>query len=125
MKTFEVYDNGIEKVAVKKGVSWPGLFLDIIWALWKKLWLLSSLFIMSEFLMIIIGAASELTDDETMALCRFTALCWKIYLFFRGNYHLRNKLVKHGYRLINIVVAPNSETAVSQTIFSRQTILGI
>lgn len=120
MKTFEVYDNGIQKIAVKKGLSWPGAFFGIIWTLWKKLWLISILIIMSEVFMTILGVASELSDREILMACRFVGFCWTVYLLFRGNHHLKSKLVNHGYRLVNIVVAPNAETAISQTVFSRQ-----
>lgn len=119
MKTFEVYDNGTGKVAVKRGLCWPGAFFGIIWTLVKKLWLLTAVIVVTEVIAIVFVGASGATDEAVFMTTGVCNTFWLFYLLFRGNTHRRNKLIKNGYKLTGIVVSPNAATAIQQSILNN------
>lgn len=120
MKTYEIYDNSVEKVAVKRGLCWPGVFFGVFWSLWKKLWLLSTVILISDIVVIALVGASGASDEVIFATVGMCNAFWPFYLLFRGNAHRRNKLVKSGYKLTGIVVAANAATAIQQSVINKQ-----
>jgi hypothetical protein len=93
MKTYKLFENGSQKVAVKQGWSWPAFFLTWIWAFTKSL---------------VVPGIVGLLFTWPPAL-----IITGIVFGLKGNNWWEGQLIKSGYSAVGTVQARNPAEAVS------------
>ena len=104
MKDYRVIEEQTGLVsAVKIGWSWPGFLLTWIWALTKKLWLISTIIILINILLLSIEAQTLLGIKSIIVCVLFGAL---------GNSWVENRLTSKPHTLTKLIKAENKDEAV-------------
>ncbi|MGI5068413.1 zinc ribbon domain-containing protein [Treponema denticola] len=115
MKKFDIYvkDEG-KYEAVKKDISWPGLFYPFIWSYQKQLYTHLTISLISFFLAMYFILTSEVpTVYEKLFV--LIGIHFLIGLCFckEGNKYREKKLIKEGFKQIMTIVAETEEEALS------------
>lgn len=123
MKIYKVYGNLNGKTkAVKKGWSWSAFFFTWVWALVKKIWMLTTLttgaLILSVVLSFVAVAiepefAGKLSLELLLIYVGYLVLGFSAVMGFNGNQWYENKLLTRGYRFQAIIMADNSKEAIA------------
>jgi len=117
MKVYEIYEHPeLGRKAVKVGFSWPGFFLNYIWALTKRLWLAFATYIALvlwlEYYRGIPGAHSNLVlSVGTMATGLLVLSIFGIY----GNRWVARSLIRRGYHFVSTVAGRSRSDAIRRS----------
>lgn len=115
MATYQVYENPQgQHEAVKQGWSWPGFFLGVIWALYKKLW---SIGLGTLALFFVLGATGA-----PGGLLNLAALVAWVIFGVNGNKWREANLLSRGYEAKGVFQADNPEGAVALCIKTKQSV---
>ena len=115
MKKFDIYVKDEGKCeAVKKGVSWTGLFYPFIWSYQKQLYTHLTISLISFFLAMYFMLTSEVPTVYEK-LFTLIGIHFLIGLCFckEGNKYREKKLIKEGFKQIMTIVAETEEEALS------------
>ena len=109
MRIYLVHVNpNTDPVFLKDGFSFMAFIFSGVWALWHRMWFVSAVIFggwgLVEFLLTLIGADTELRLVMTMGLSLFVG--------FGANDWLSSSLLRRGYSLDGLVVAPRLEAAL-------------
>lgn len=116
MKTFDVYAHSSgDTVAVKRGFSWPGLFLGPIWALVKGLILIGCLLLVAVIVLRMLEAAADMSHSPgLMIVVGLLYVIIPLIVGANGNNWRRNKLLALGYNLRGTVEAATPPLAIAK-----------
>lgn len=116
MKTFAIYHNPKPYEAVKNGFSWPGFFLNWMWAVWKHMAAIALLLFIAILGTSALRAYFEEHGQGALALlCSMGTLAAALLAGFRGNVWRKKALVKRGYELTETLPAESPEDAISRS----------
>ena len=123
MKMYKVYGNlNGNTEAVKMGWSWSAFFFTWVWALGKRIWMLTTLttgaLLLSLVLSFIAVAiepefAAKLSLEFLLIYAGYLALGFSTLMGFNGNQWYENKLLTRGYRFQAMIMADNSKEAIA------------
>lgn len=123
MKMYKVYGNlngNIE--AVKMGWSWSAFFFTWVWAVGKRIGMLTTLttatLVLSLVLSLIAVAimpefAAKLSLEFLLIYAGYLALGFSALMGLNGNQWYENKLLTRGYRFQAMIMADNSKEAIA------------
>jgi hypothetical protein len=121
MHLYNIYKSPTGAIeAVKHGWSWPGFFLNWIWAIVKGLnaiaaaYLVACGIVLAAYYFGVLSAESKTAN----ALVTLGGLCFWTWLGARGNQLRETSLRKRGYEFVKAVNAETSENAVA--IFAKE-----
>lgn len=128
MKIYKVYGNlNGNTEAVKMGWSWSAFFFTWVWALGKRIWILTTLTTAALVLSLVLGFiavaiepefAKKLSLEFLLIYAGYWALGFSALMGFNGNQWYENKLLTRGYRFQAIIMADNSKEAI--TFYSKK-----
>lgn len=120
MKVYKVYKHpSLGAEAVKVGFSWPAAFLNFIWMLAKKLWMLAGLWVLAYIVLAIIQDAA-LKSHSTSAILIVLAghLALALIPAFKGNEWRIKNLTNRGYEFMDSAQAATPDAAIAQVLKS-------
>lgn len=97
-------------VLVKEGFSWPAFFLSVLWALWKRLWLVA-------LILFVLEAGWSLAADAldlVPAVQAIVSLGLAVSIGFVANDLRRWTLFRRGYAEVGVVAAANDDAAAQR-----------
>ncbi|PWW00532.1 uncharacterized protein DUF2628 [Hoeflea marina] len=93
-------------VVIRDSFSWPAFWFSALWLLTSRLWLQAALVIFG----LVIAVLAMATPHWTLAGC-VLAFCIVLCVGLEGaNWRVRT-LVRRGWRLVDVIEAPDAETA--------------
>ena len=95
-------------ILLKDGFSFLAFLFTALWALWHRMWFVGAL-IFGGWILLEAALALSGAPDELRLI---VSLAFSIIVGFGGNDWLSAALVKRGYVLAGVVVAPRSESAL-------------
>lgn len=126
MNNYKIYtDSKGNPKSVKMGWSWSAFFFTWIWALGKNLWSVSTLTSATLALSCILGflavairpeLALQLSFDLLLIYIGYSVLGFSILMGLKGNDWHENKLRRKNHRFQAIIVAANSNDAITSFI---------
>ena len=119
MSRFDVYvhpAHGYE--AVKHGFSWPAFFFGVIWAFYKKLWLVGTVYLLAIVLLAL--PADDLESGSVTTLYDFVGFAISLLVGVTGNGWRRQALPQQGYRFVDAVEAHSPREAVEALLDPRR-----
>ena len=118
MKTFDLYRHptlGYE--AVKRGFSWPGLFITPLWALSKRMWLGGALLLVIWFFLFAARADASAKGDAGGALILLLVhLALAITAGVLGNSRWARSLTRRGYEHLGAGDAEDPDAAIAALV---------
>jgi len=122
MKQFKVYMNPLGSYeAVKQGWSWPGFFFGIIWALFKKMWVLAVSILGAFFILGLISVAVGGDLEKGIdAITSIGSIVLSIVFGVNGNNWREKNLTSRGFDFKDTVSAANSEGAIALYVKEHQ-----
>jgi hypothetical protein len=120
MKMYRSLNGNTE--AVKMGWSWSAFFFTWMWALGKRIWMLTTLttgtLVLSLVLSFIAIAiepefATKLSLEFLLIYAGYLALGFSTLMGFNGNQWYENKLLTRGYRFQAMIMADSSKEAIA------------
>lgn len=123
MKKYTMFEYPTGKIeAVKQGWSWPGFFFTIIWAFFKRMWMLGGILVFAEFVLPYLIGAKE--GEFLGNLIEF--ILWLVNLIMpfvfgaNGNHWREQNLLRRGYECRVAVTAATAEGATALYIKNKQ-----
>ncbi len=121
MPTYDVYahqDLGYQ--AVKRGFSWPAFVFGMLWAFYKRLWLVGAVYLLIALLLSMsIQDAGESGLDVLYNLISFGI---SLFVGAAGNGWWRDSLGEQGYRHIRAVEARSPRAAIESVFGPQETL---
>jgi hypothetical protein len=90
---------------VKEGWCWPGLFIPILWLLFRKMWLIALAYV------VVFAALAYIDTRLGGPVTGFAMLAAHLYLLLEGNELRRWTLTRRGYALAGVVEGRSREEA--------------
>jgi hypothetical protein len=101
----EAAPDAMRTIFVKEGWCWPGLFIPLIWLLFRKMWLVALAYVIA------FVALSVLDARLGGPAVSFAMIAVHLYLLLEGNELRRWTLLRRGYRLVGVVEGRSREEA--------------
>ncbi len=98
--------------AVPYGLSWGALVFQVIWALWRGVWLTALAFLVAGMAMSLLAGAVGLDPASTLVVNLATV----VVLALVANDLRRFELTRRGYRLVDIVAARSPARAEEMAV---------
>jgi Protein of unknown function (DUF2628). len=92
--------------------SWPAFLLTIPWLLWHRIWFAAVPMILFAVLSGWLG-----TEPRHALLATLVSLLVQLYAGFEGNAWRVEALVRRGFRIVDVIEAPDAETAFARHAF--------
>jgi len=96
-----------DAVLVKEGFCWPAFFVNVLWALWHRMWLAAILFLVATVAVSGIGQALDIDPMTGAALDLAMALLIGAF----ANDLRRRSLARSGYDFTGVVAATGEDAA--------------
>ena len=96
-----------EAIAVKEGFNWYNLIFNFFWALYKQTWILATIYIALQILLICLTYF-----DISPLIVRTLTMITYIMIAFQANDFYRYSLKLKGYKFKDIVLAKSSSHAI-------------
>ena len=114
MKTFKILVNPENNAkAVKQGWSWSGFFLTFIWAISNNLIFVSILSVCIIALPAFLDKYFAITLGIPILKGWLLYFLVGIFLGYRGNYMIEEKLIEEGYTFDDTIISENPDAAVA------------
>ena len=123
MKIYKVYGNlNGNTGAVKMGWSWAAFFFTWVWALVKKIWMLTTLTTGALLLLLVLSFivvaivpefSAKLSLEFLLIYAGYLLLGFSALMGFNGNQWYENKLLTRGYRFQAMIMADTSKEAIA------------
>ncbi len=118
VRRYQVYEHPtLGCAAVKQGFSWPALFANIGWMLFKGLYAHAARWLAAYLLLVALLVTGAAGSDELAALLGLLLLAGWLVLWlapaFKGNQWRAGELARRGYRLKDTVAAATAAAAMA------------
>ena len=96
-----------EPIAVKEGFNWYTLFFNLLWSVYKRVWVLALIyFVIQIFITLLPSLGINSISIKSLGLLFY------VLIAFHANDFYRNSLKQKGYKLVDIILAKSSSHAV-------------
>lgn len=96
-----------ETIAIKEGFNWYNLIFNLLWSLYKKIWVLAVLYLVLQGLFV-----SLTYFGISPFIVRIITITTYIVIAFHANDFYRYSLKLKGYKVQDIVLAKSSSHAI-------------